>query len=172
MKLVKEIALPNRKNIEVELKLGKETLTCTIQPKSNVDQKKLAALDERLKKEDEAPKRYAELVELVGISKALLDGYDRKLNKEFAKEEKDRDQDLIDSLQEKKDRELESLREMIEERDRIGETPYNADAIFEEKAKLFCVDGFDALEKHAKIFGWRETLYLIGTLLVEADAKK
>ncbi len=170
MKIERNVTLPNREDIDVSLKLGDETLAFTIRPKSQVDQDALMELDMRMQKMEEAPKRYAQLMELISVSQSLIDSYEKKIAK--LQDRKEPPEKKIEALTHKRDKELETLKPLLLERDKIGTTPYVVDPIYEERARLFCVKGFDALQQHATLLGWRETLYLIASLLEEAEEKK
>ena len=170
MKLERTVELPQKDDIEVSLKLGDEMLEFAIRPREAVDQEELGEISKRLDKEDAAPKRYAEVIELISVSKGLIESYERALVTE--REKKAPSQKRIDELLQKRARELESLKSLLEEKHSLADTPYDPEPIHEEQARLFCARGFDALEKYAEAFSWRETVYLIGSLLKEAEEKK
>jgi len=170
MKLERTIELPNQQDIDVSLKLGDETLEFTLRPRSKVDQDALKEIAERHKAEDAAPKRYTEIMELISISKGLIESYENELIKERKKPKQN--QKRIDKLEQKRARELEALKPLLVEKDELADKPYNPEPIYEDQARLFVVSGFDAVEKYAEAFNWRDTVYLIGSLLQEAEGKK
>lgn len=170
MKLEKTVEIPNQKDIDVSLTLGEEKLEFTLKTKSKVNQESLDTLDKEMQVQEEAPRRYAEVVELISISKSFIESHEKKIEKE--KKKKEQDLEKIESLFEKREKELRTLRPLLLERDKVGSTPYKVEEIFEKRVKLFCVEGLDSLEKHAELFSWRETAYLVGSLLLEAEGKK
>ena len=170
MKIERTVELPNQKDIDVSLKLGDEALSFTLRPRTKVDEDALREISEKLREEDKAPKRYAELIELISVSKGLVESYEKRISKELEKEKPSRRK--IEEWEEKRARELETLKPLIVEKDTIADKPYNPEPFYEEQARLYCVKGFEALEKYAEVFSWRETVYLIGSLLQEAEGKK